>query len=538
MHLLLTNSAAVIGRQLRHQTVTRTSGPLVPPIYKGRPRTPSVFGRPYSPVATSSTQGTGAGGGDPGGGTDSNAYSGSLKAPSLQSKSKTSSNDGPKLRCTWHCFCIALKALSFGLILLAVGAVLFVTGFFLENNYIQSQGRRPDQFDADQRATLMMYRNLTYAGPVVMGLGAVVVIAGLVLTFEERDTLGVKVIPNKPAATKPIPVVITGLSDQTPGSRKNTIPSISSTLASGMTRPATLSVARHAGSESSLTMAQLTPTAGKEGVFDRSRVQETIQETTLSETGSTGKSTTGQQLRQQVSPKRPVVRDECCIFTTSSSSGTSSCRRRLASIETACFGFESPPDIVISDPEACSIRLPVRRRSARCSCSASPTLSSSDLFLEPDEPDRRILDHQRLQLQLLQQQHDLIHQQQQQLAMQRHLLLVQRQESCRAQNSAVAFAESDGLSSASSSSEDVFARRSCGDYSLQPAYQASRQRGRTCYTTAKIHQEYRDSDARTPLLHHEDEALIRPTSNSSTRRHDSLQRNDSMFPLLRPPETF
>lgn len=40
-------------------------------------------------------------------------------------------------------------------------------------------------------------RNLTYAGPVLMGLGGIVIVAALVLTFEVRDTLGVKEPPGQ-----------------------------------------------------------------------------------------------------------------------------------------------------------------------------------------------------------------------------------------------------------------------------------------------------------------------------------------------------
>ena len=546
-------SAAVIGRQLRQQnTITRTSGPLVPPVYKGRPRTPSVFGRPYSPVATSSTQGTGAGAGvtsEP----ISNTYSSSAKPQlSVQSKARSeplSPAEDARLRCTWKCFCITLKALSFGIILLATGAALFVIGFIAENDYIHSQGIRPDQFNADQRSKLMMLRNLTYAGPVVMGLGAVVVVAGLVLAFEERDTLGVKTVPRAAtvsASKTPVPVVIAGLPDSGPGDRKSTIASVSSTFASGLTGG--FASTRRPGSDMNLTTAHLTAGGVKEGMFDRSRLQETIQETALSVAESMAQAASGagswdaDQRRSQVSAKRPVTRDDCCIFTTSSSSGTSSHHRLSNSIEQACFGFESPQDPAISDPEACSLHFADRRRSARCSCTASPTLSAFDLF--PDDPaddtlKDQLLEQQRLQHRLLQQQQLLIQQQQQQLQVQQRLLQEQKQKSqSRRSATAVAFIESDSLSTASSSDEHLFSLHSSYKVAAaQPYHKPARGKSRTCY--AAVHRDYDDGggrdEAAVPLLHPND--AIRRSISSSSSHHEDLQRShDKRFPLLRPPE--
>lgn len=549
MPLVNVYSAAVIGRQLRQQnTITRTSGPLVPPVYRGRPRTPSVLGRPYSPVATSSTQGTGAGvTSEP----ISNTYSSSVKHHHLQSKSKSdqAAEQEARLRCTWRCLCITLKALSFGILLLVTGTTLFVIGFVIENDYIKEQGIRPDQFNAEQRTKLMMYRNLTYAGPVVMGLGTVVIVAALVLTFEERDTLGVKTVPGKTsvsASKTPVPVVIAGLSDV--GHRKSTIASVSSTLASGLTAAGFAST-RRPGSDMSLTTGHMTMSGVKEGMFDRGRLHETIQETALTVAGSMaeaiGSADVGKQRRSQVSAKRPVSRDDCCIFTTSSSSGTSSCQRHSVSIEQDLFGFGSPLDAAISDPEACSLRLPDNeRRPALCSCSASPTLSTTFDFFLPDDDSihDHLLDQQRLQHRLLQQQQRLIREQQQQLQLQQRLLQEHKQRLSmnRRPGTAVAFIESDSLSTASSSDDNVFTRRpsygrACA--SAQNFQRPSRNKRRTCY--AAVHRDYNEEsgDDVSALLLHPDDAIRRRISTSSSSNKQDFQRtHDKSLPLLRPPE--
>lgn len=260
----------------------------MPPVYRSRPRTPStVGGRPYSPVATSSTQGTGIG--DPTiviSHPSSNAHPGSIKQQhSVRGKADPPLPDHEtKLRCNCHCFCITIKALSFGLVLLTAGSVMYAAGIFVEKSYIASQGGRPEMFDRDQRATLMMYRNLTYAGPVIMGLGAIVILAGFVLTFEARDTLGIRATPSKPTANASKtagPVVIAGLPDPHPVTRSmHEIASVSSTVNSGRPparRPAELN----------LPMAHITP-GSCEGIFDRSRMPEGVQETALTRVSDSG----------------------------------------------------------------------------------------------------------------------------------------------------------------------------------------------------------------------------------------------------------
>lgn len=207
------NSAAVIGRQLRQQATTgRTSGPLVPPQApgKGRPRTPShvpTSGRPYSPAPASMTGTSGerynvipGGGGGGGGGPGATHLNYPSSHPGLHGKEdRGAKGEEPKLKCTWHCFCVALKALSGGLVLFIAGTIMSVVGFVADANHNSTQTLSNDT--VIETPLPSVFRNLTFAGPVIMGLGGIVIVAALVLTFEVRDTLGVKVVPAKPTPT-------------------------------------------------------------------------------------------------------------------------------------------------------------------------------------------------------------------------------------------------------------------------------------------------------------------------------------------------
>ncbi|KAI1295655.1 hypothetical protein HDE_05586 [Halotydeus destructor] len=244
------SSAAVIGRQLRQQNPSvRTSGPLVPPQppYKGRPRTPSHHpgssgNRPYSPAGPSSLTGT------------SDRVSGVLPGAQVypphqphdrgkKGKKKDKEEDAePKLKCTWHCFCIAIKALSGGLILLLAGTVMSIVGFVGEASFNATATAAAAQAAAEGPLPVTgginngtdsvpnPYKNLTYAGPVIMGLGGIVIVAACVLTFEVRDTLGVKVAPVQ--GPTPVPTeleTVASLNDKR--KRSPTVASISSTKA-------------------------------------------------------------------------------------------------------------------------------------------------------------------------------------------------------------------------------------------------------------------------------------------------------------------
>ena len=99
-----------------------------------------------------------------------------------------------KLRCTWHCFCISSKTLSVGLFLVVTGSLMSAFGFIHQSEFL-GQNTNVTAFSADQNATMAKYRNLCYAGPVILGLGAIVLLASLILLCETRDTLGIKIKP-------------------------------------------------------------------------------------------------------------------------------------------------------------------------------------------------------------------------------------------------------------------------------------------------------------------------------------------------------
>lgn len=159
------SSAAVIGRQLRqHNKDGRTSGPLVPPPYKGRPRTPSqaVSGnRPYSPAATST-------------GTAGPVSRQAYASPADRDRNKCAKEEEPKLKCTWHCFCIALKALSGGIVLLIAGTIMSIVGFVAESHYNQTvitNGTTiapPIAVPSNSSDSQSTFRNLTYAGTFIL----------------------------------------------------------------------------------------------------------------------------------------------------------------------------------------------------------------------------------------------------------------------------------------------------------------------------------------------------------------------------------
>lgn len=121
------------------------------------------------------------------------------RALASQLKKLDMQRTSPKLRCTWHCFCVAFKALSGGLVLLIVGTIMSVSGFMMEAEQREKAKTNPSSTMPSKESDEVnaRIRNLTYAGPVLCGLGGIVIVAALVLTFEVRDTLGVKEPPGQ-----------------------------------------------------------------------------------------------------------------------------------------------------------------------------------------------------------------------------------------------------------------------------------------------------------------------------------------------------
>lgn len=88
-------------------------------------------------------------------------------------------------RCIWLCF----KALSGGVLLIAIGVGMTVFGFYADTFAVHQS------FDADTNRTVLVtneairmhIHNLTYVGPVFMGLGGMLIVAACVLTFDGHD---------------------------------------------------------------------------------------------------------------------------------------------------------------------------------------------------------------------------------------------------------------------------------------------------------------------------------------------------------------
>ncbi|GIY23691.1 uncharacterized protein CDAR_31971 [Caerostris darwini] len=88
-------------------------------------------------------------------------------------------------RCIWLCF----KALSGGVLLIAIGVGMTVFGFYADTFAVQ------EQLDEETNTTVhvvnehlkLHLHNLTYVGPVIMGLGGMMIVAACVLIDAQED---------------------------------------------------------------------------------------------------------------------------------------------------------------------------------------------------------------------------------------------------------------------------------------------------------------------------------------------------------------
>ncbi|KAF8790371.1 hypothetical protein HNY73_005398 [Argiope bruennichi] len=159
------NSAAVIGRQLRQQNTGRGG----PPPGKGRQRALS-----HQPLTNAQLQ--------------------QLQAKKEEEKKKVGTIQSIRNKITVQCLWLTCKALSSGMILLIIGTTMSVVGFYADtlSTEIQESGNSTIEVrDPDRHYHL---HNLTYVGPVIMGLGGFVIVAAFVMTFEGHDS-GSKVVP-------------------------------------------------------------------------------------------------------------------------------------------------------------------------------------------------------------------------------------------------------------------------------------------------------------------------------------------------------
>ncbi|XP_051170693.1 uncharacterized protein LOC127287669 isoform X2 [Leptopilina boulardi] len=87
-------------------------------------------------------------------------------------------------RCLWH----ACKALGIGLLLMLLGACMATIGYFADqlSEAQEIRGNRTIKVKNESRGFHL--NNLSYAGPIVMGVGGFIVVAACVMTFEARDS--------------------------------------------------------------------------------------------------------------------------------------------------------------------------------------------------------------------------------------------------------------------------------------------------------------------------------------------------------------
>lgn len=166
------SSAAAISRQLRQQNTGRGA----PPPGKGRQRALS-----HQPLTSPQLQ---------------------QLQKKEEEKKKVGTIQSIRNKVTVQCLWLTCKALSGGMILLVIGTTMSVVGFYadiLSTEVIESGNRTIEITDTDRQYHL---HNLTYVGPVIMGLGGFVIVAAFVMTFEGHDS-GSKVVPvtDDPATT-------------------------------------------------------------------------------------------------------------------------------------------------------------------------------------------------------------------------------------------------------------------------------------------------------------------------------------------------
>lgn len=180
------NSAAVIGRQLRQQNPARFSGPLVPPSTpgRGRPKSPTHQPLYQYPSQTQTLQVSSATSG-----AQAHNQSGKL---AKERKKKGLAAVKEKVNC--RCIIQTCKALCCGMFLIMIGTTMSVVGFYaptLSKELVQEGNKTVEVTNEDTKYHL---HNLTFVGPVFMGLGGFAIVASCVMTFEGPEA-NARVVP-------------------------------------------------------------------------------------------------------------------------------------------------------------------------------------------------------------------------------------------------------------------------------------------------------------------------------------------------------
>lgn len=358
------NSAAVIGRQLRQQqTNNRISGPVVPPTqYRGRGQSLAALRIEHSHQRDLLSPYTGADA-DKKFAKFSQLYqhefyphpahreTGEKQGGHRKEKKKKTN----RIKCTWHCFCVAFKALSSGVILLIIGTVMSIVGFFADSlSEVQVQHKNGTITTAVNKELKNHLLNLTYVGPVIMGLGGIVVVAACVLTFEVRDTLGVKAIPEEADQRKvSIPIII---------KPEKSVKVVSQVSKSSLPVPVV-----DTGSAQPVTRLSNTNETATDD-YKRNRLKSIPEANQVCNGSKVPLPPIGEKRRRvRANPVMPVMRP----------SPSSMLRNECVALTDFAYlpRIPSPQDIELSDPDGCSLNIPSHqsRWRARCSCSGSPT---------------------------------------------------------------------------------------------------------------------------------------------------------------------
>ncbi|XP_050073955.1 uncharacterized protein LOC126561696 [Anopheles maculipalpis] len=95
-------------------------------------------------------------------------------------------------RCLWH----ACRALVLGMVLMCVGGGMATVGYYANNfpslSDVRSNSTSTIRVKNEHRG--LHLNNLSYVGPIIMGVGGFIVVASCVMTFEARDSAA-KVVP-------------------------------------------------------------------------------------------------------------------------------------------------------------------------------------------------------------------------------------------------------------------------------------------------------------------------------------------------------
>lgn len=90
---------------------------------------------------------------------------------------------------SFHCIWLCFKALSGGVLLIAIGVGMTVFGFYADTFAVHERfDEKANKTVFEMNETIRMHiHNLTYVGPVIMGLGGMLIVAACVLTFDSQE---------------------------------------------------------------------------------------------------------------------------------------------------------------------------------------------------------------------------------------------------------------------------------------------------------------------------------------------------------------